>query len=320
MTYKPLEHGSEIRVIAPSQSRRVNQKAQYKRAHQRLEKLGYVISFGKNVDSIFCLATATAQKRAEDFNAAFVDDNVKAVIAINGGWSANEILPLINWESVANNPKPFVGFSDITVLLNAIYAKTGNVSYLGPNFGTLGYMRSWEYTLANFNSVLKQEHPLKLSRSKEWGVKKTDRFKTKPWKVLAQGQAEAVLLGGNLGTLYLLQGTEFQPSFNKSFIFALEDDDDAGKYTAREISRRFESLLQLPNFRKNLKGLIISRFQPDSKVSQSDIGSIVASKQLGDIPIISGVDFGHTLPMLTLPIGGIVRLSSTGSKPKLEIL
>lgn len=304
----PLKSGDEIRVIAPSRSQGSGKSRQYERAQERLESLGYKVTFSKYIKSKFHLGTATAEQRAEDFNSAFANKNVKAVMAIHGGWSANEILPLIDWQAVTSNPKPLLGFSDITVLLNAIYAKTGNVGYLAPNFATLGSMTSWQYTLDNLNAVLTQQSPITLTRSKEWGGYTSDRFKTKAWKILSEGEAQATILGGNLGTLYLLQGTEYQPKFDEPFIFALEDDDEAGKYTAREVSRRFESLLQLPNFRKNLRGVIIGRFPPDSKVTQNEIKSIVDSKQLGNIPIIAGVDYGHTLPMLTLPIGGTVRL------------
>lgn len=127
------------------------------------------------------------------------------------------------------------------------------------------------------------------------------------------------MLGGNLGALYLLQSTEYQPLFHKPFIFALEDDDEAGEYTTREVSRRFKFLLLLLNFRKNIKGLIIGRSQPYSILSQSDIESIVNSKQLGDTPIISGVDFGHSLPMVTLSIGGNIKIFSVYDKSNIEI-
>jgi len=106
----------------------------------------------------------------------------------------------------------------------------------------------------------------------------------------------------------LLQGTEYQPRFDESFVFLLEDDDEAGRNTAREVSRRFESLLQLPGFRDNLQGLIVGRFQKCSNVSENDIVSILTSKDLGDIPIVYNVDFGHTLLMLTLPIGRRISL------------
>jgi muramoyltetrapeptide carboxypeptidase len=312
----------EIRVIAPSQSWSSKRKYRiaYDRAKKRLESCGYKVTLSKNIDKVFHLGTASAQQRADYLNDAYRDKNVKAVMALGGGWSANEILPLIDWELVAQNPKPLIGYSDITVLHNAIYAKTGNVGLLGPAYGTIGAMTSWRYTLDNLNAVLTQGSDITLKRSARWGIGKSALYNTKPWKVLFEGKAEAVLLGGNLGTLYLLQGTEYQPKFDKPFIFALEDDDEAGEYTLHEVSRRLESLLQLPHFRDNLRGVIIGRFQPDGKVHENDLISVIESKNLGDIPILLGVDFGHTLPMVTLPIGGVVRLDTIGGKRVIEII
>lgn len=309
-TYSPLQSGDEIRVVAPSQSERPSSKRQYERAKQRLETLDYKVTFGKSIGIIFHQGTARAEDRAADINDAYRDKSVKAVLAMQGGWSTNEVLPYIDWELVKSNPKPLIGFSDITVLLNAIYAKTGNIGYLGPAYHSLGSMNAWQYTLENFDKTLRQDATV-LTKSRYWSVRKDKkRRKTKSWNILQTGSAEAILLGGNLGTFYLLQGTEYQPDFKSKFILAIEDDDEAGKFTAREFSRRFESILQLPDARKNLQGVIIGRFQPDSKVSETALASIVTSKNLGNIPVISGVDFGHTQPLLTLPIGGKIKISA----------
>jgi muramoyltetrapeptide carboxypeptidase LdcA involved in peptidoglycan recycling len=305
---KILEKGDEIRVIAPSQSwgKRKYQRG-YERAKERLESLGYKVTYGKSVKNVLHFGTATREDRANDFNEAYMDKNVKLVMALSGGWSANEVLPLIDWQVVITNPKPLIGFSDITILLNAIYAKTGVSGFLGPNFSTFGRMPEWQYTFNNFSMVM-QGSTSQFVKSRSWGESGRKRHKTKGWQALETGEANATLLGGNLGTFYLLQGTEYQPKFNEPFIFLLEDDDEASSYTAVEVSRRFESLLQLPNFRDNLQGLMVGRFQKGSNVSEKDIASIIASKNLGSIPIAYNVDFGHTLPMLTLPIGQNVSL------------
>lgn len=314
-----LEKGDEIRVIAPSQSwSESKERRNYERAEERLESLGYKVSFGESVKKVMHFGTAAREDRAKDFNAAYTDKNVKLVMALSGGWSANEILPLIDWKLVQANPKPLIGFSDITVLLNAIYAKTGVPGFLGPNFSTLGCMLEWQYTLDNFESVM-QGSSYRLSRSKHWGERGGKRCQAKDWQCLGAGKASAKLIGGNLGTFYLLQGTQYQPKFDDPFIFLLEDDDEAGTYTAREISRRFESLLQLPDFRDNLQGLIVGRFQRNSRVSEKDIASILVSKNLGRIPVVYNVDFGHTLPMLTLPIGQKISLQ-VGSKVNISLL
>lgn len=303
-----LKKGDEIRVIAPSQSwgKRKYQRG-YERAKERLESLGYKVTYGQSVKNVLHFGTATREDRANDFNEAFRDKNVKLVMALSGGWSANEILPLIDWRIVRTNPKPLIGFSDITVLLNAIYTKTGVSGFLGPNFSTFGRMLEWQYTLDNFELVM-QGSSQQLTKSRQWGERGRKRYKTKSWRRLEAGKANATLLGGNLGTFYLLQGTEYQPKFDEPFIFLLEDDNEAGSYTAREVSRRLESLLQLPNFRNNLQGLIIGRFQKSSNVSEKDIENILISKYLGHIPVVYNVDFGHTLPMLTLPIGQKISL------------
>lgn len=305
---KILEKGDEIRVIAPSQSwgKRKYQRG-YERAKERLESIGYKVTYGKSVKNVLHFGTATREDRANDFNEAYMDKNVKLVMALSGGWSANEVLPLIDWQVVITNPKPLIGFSDITILLNAIYAKTGVSGFLGPNFSTFGRMPEWQYTFNNFSMVM-QGSASQFVKSRSWGESGRKRHKTKGWQALETGEANATLLGGNLGTFYLLQGTEYQPKFNEPFIFLLEDDDEASSYTAVEVSRRFESLLQLPNFRDNLQGLMVGRFQKGSNVSEKDIASIIASKNLGSIPIAYNVDFGHTLPMLTLPIGQNVSL------------
>lgn len=317
-----LQPGDEIRVIAPSGSAKTDAKSQRRmeRSQQRLEALGYKVTFGKHLNKTFHFGTARREDRAEDFNDAYADKNVKAIMTLRGGWAANEILPNIDWDVVRANPKPLIGFSDITVLLNAVYGKAGVVGYLGPGFTSVGSMTSWRYTLDNLNAVLRQELPRQLTRSREWGRWPSQLYKTQAWKVLQSGEAEGVLLGGNLGTFFLLQGTEYQPKFDEPFILVAEDDDEAGVFTAREFSRRLESILQLPNVRQNMCGVIIGRFLKSSGVSIADVVSIVASKGLGDIPVIADVDFGHTLPLLTLPIGGKAQLLAQKGRVSLTVL
>ena len=317
MTRSPLE----IRVVAPSLSYGEKRKyaMQYSRAKSRLEARGYRVTYGSNIKNVMHFGTASREERADDFNQAYRDANVDIIIALSGGWSCNEILPYIDWEVLRKNPKPLVGFSDISVLLNAIYAKTGGVGYLGPTFSRLGQMVEWRYSLDAAQAVWRQDGIYQPSRSKRCGESRADMKNTPLWRVLCAGRAEAIGLGGNLGSLFLLPGTEYCPTFDKPFIWAMEDDDESGRYTAMEVSRRFEAWLQQPGFRKYLAGLIIGRFQVGSRVSRHDIESIVLSKNLGNIPVLYDLDFGHTLPMMTLPIGGVVRID-TARRALLTIL
>ena len=186
---------NHIRIIAPSDSWKTNRAVFYKSAEKRLVDAGYDITYGKSVKSLQYLGTAVAQSRAQDLNEAFADADVDAIIALHGGFAANEILPLIDWEVVKNNPKPFIGYSDITVLSNAIYAKTGSTSFLGPNFGTLGYENLWEYSFKGVMQVLKNQQAYDVLPSKT-RIDNNALSKSKPWYTIQQGTGKGVLIGG----------------------------------------------------------------------------------------------------------------------------
>lgn len=312
MTNSSLQPGDEIRIVAPSSAWNTDRAKQYERAKKNLEKLGFSVTYGNYLEPATHLDAVDIKLRAKDIHDAYRDNSVKAIMALNGGWLANSLLPCLDWDVIKANPKPFIGYSDITVLLNAIYAKTGNVGYLGPNLGTFGIKHEAEYTAENLRSVLcGKGKAVSLVPSKKWGEgKKRKQYITQPWEVIQPGSAEGTLIGGNIATLYLLQGTDYYPMFKEDTVLALEDDDEAGEYTTREFDRRLESILQQSNARKYIKAIVIGRFQSASKVAMEDIRQVIRSKNLKNIPVVANVDFGHTQPLLTLPIGGKMRIAT----------
>lgn len=148
-----LQIGDEIRVIAPSRTMSILKDDIIQNAKQRLEKLGFKVTFGKNVlksidDNFKC---ANIQDRVEDLHEAFKDKNVKAILTVIGGYNVNQILDYIDYDLIKANPKIICGFSDITALSNAIYAKTGMVTYSGPHFSSFGMKKGFEYTRGVFS-------------------------------------------------------------------------------------------------------------------------------------------------------------------------
>lgn len=287
---------TQARVVAPSYAWEAGYEERDARAVERLEGLGYSVTFGSHVRSTGHLGTAPVAERVQDLHDAYADEAVGLIVTYSGGWSSNELLPLIDWDLVRANPKPLVGYSDITAPLNAIYAMTGQVGYLGPCFGTLGEEDGWRYTLEYFNKAVNGRHPFDLLPNAD------------SWKVLQPGEAEARLIGGNFNTFHLLQGTQFQPDLDSPYILVAEDDDESKSLTPRYFSRRIESILQMPRARENLQGILIGRFLPDSSFPTADLGEIIASKSLDGVPVVAEMDFGHRRPLLTLPIGGTVRI------------
>ncbi|MDD4662069.1 MAG: LD-carboxypeptidase, partial [Candidatus Pacebacteria bacterium] len=165
---KKLEKGDEVRIIVLSTSLSVVSEENRKIANKRLEDLGLRVSFGKHVNEVDEFLSASIESRIEDLHEAFLDKNVKAVLTVLGGYNANQILKYIDWDIIKNNPKIFCGYSDITILNNSFYVKTGLVNYYGPHYSTFGQKLHFDYTLDYFKKCLFEEDPYFIKSSDAW--------------------------------------------------------------------------------------------------------------------------------------------------------
>lgn len=313
-----LQPGDEIRVVAPSTGIRIIGADSRANAAERFAAMGLKVSFGKNTtdDNFDRFGTSDIEKRAADIMDAFRDKNVKAIFTIIGGFNSNQLLPFLDYGIIRENPKIFCGFSDITALLNGIYAKAGLVTFLGPHYSSFGMKRGFDYTWEAMKNMLLGDGNMEVKPSAEWSddlwfINQEEREFIQNggyWK-LHEGTAEGTLIGGNLCTQILLLGTPYWPGFKEDTILLAEDT--AGS-DGKTFLRNLQALAYQPDF-ANVKGLVIGRFQKGSQISREDLQYIVDSiPQLKDIPVLANVDFGHTTPMLTLPIGGKGRIASNG--------
>lgn len=311
-----LKEGDEIRIIAPSRGTKIIGQETRTIARQRLEKMGFKVTFAQNaIDENWDMTgSTTIEKRVADIHDAFRDNNVKAIFTIIGGANSNQLLPHLDYNLIKNNPKFFCGFSDITALLNAIYAKTGLITFSGPHFSSLGMKKGCEYTIANLQTMLTGSRSNKLQASEEWSddlwfldQDKRTFIKNDGHWIINEGHAEGTLIGGNLGTFNLLLGSQYRPEFLENTILFIEDTEGSD---ILDFERNLQALLYQPDF-KNVKGLLIGRFQKGSNVNREQLEFIIKNKtELADMPIIANLDFGHSTPLLTLPIGGYATVNS----------
>lgn len=293
-----LKIGDEIRVIAPSRSLSVVREDVCNNANKFLKEKGYNITFSDNSREIEYDESASIKSRVEDLHNAFLDNNVKAIITSIGGFNVNQILEYIDYSIIMNNPKIICGYSDITALLNAIHAKTGLITYHGPHFCSFGFENNRNYTFGYFEKCVISNSEYKITPS----------FEANRYVVIQEGNCEGTVIGGNLCTLNLLQGTEFMPRM-KDVILFIEDDNIMGKYFIGEFERNLQSLLQIAKCKIN--GVVFGRFSDDCNLTVDRITRIVKSKrQLKNIPIIFNTDFGHVYPFVTFPIGGTVTIAA----------
>lgn len=325
MIPKKLQQGDGVRIIAPSRSLAlpwINDDLK-SLAKQRLEELGLVVSFGNYVNECDVFDSTTVQHRVEDIHEAFQDTSVQLVLTVIGGFNSNQLLQHLDYELIRKNPKILCGYSDITALATAIFAKTGMVTYSGPHFFNFGQEQNFEYTLDYFRKCFFEENPINILPSKayidDWWAVKQDEVQLIPnegWITLQKGEAQGTIIGGNLGTLHLLHGTEYFPDISGDVILFIEDDREDHPAA---FDRNLQSLLHQP-FAKNIRGVAIGRCEEKSGITYDLLRQIIASKpELHDVPIIAGLDFGHTTPMFTFPIGGTASISAS-EKSSISIL
>ena len=318
-----LRPGDELRVVSPSSSMGILSPEVITFASQRLESLGLKVTFGRNASLRDEFDSSPVEARLQDIHQAFADPQVRGILTSIGGYNCNQLLNRLDYELVRRNPKILCGYSDITALSCAIYTRCDLVTYSGPHFSTFGMLHGLEETLRGFQRCLMEPGPFTLHPAKMWsddGWYRDQENRTflpsSGWHPIHPGRARGVLLGGNLCTLNLLQGTPYMPSLSGALLL-LEDDYESKPLT---FDRDLQSLLHQPSS-VGVQGMLIGRFQVASGMSLSALGNLVNAKpELADLPLAAHADFGHTTPQFTFPIGGegILSVSHTGAK--LEIL
>ncbi|QHU92506.1 LD-carboxypeptidase [Candidatus Saccharibacteria bacterium oral taxon 488] len=303
-----LKPGDEVRVIAPARSASDIDEGVLERAKSALESLGLKVTFSKNAFSRSQRGCPTDDEKVEDLHVAFMDENVKCVLAAIGGFNSNQMLGKIDWQIIKDNPKLFGGFSDITVLNHVILAKTGLVTYAMPNFYCFGLPPEADYSLEYFRRCLFADQPA------EFIVQQSETFYDLPWnydeaslrqalknngpRVVQGGSAEGVMIGGNLCSLNLLNGTEYFPKI----------EDDSYDSIPETLEHHVQALMQQSFFRQ-VKAILVGRFQGESRATDDMISDIILSKNIDSkIPVVVNLDFGHTDPKFTYPVGGKCRI------------
>ena len=327
-----LRAGDEVRILALSRSiggLKVYpgiSDADVEFARKGLEALGLRVSFGRHVMETNAHLTVSVEARLEDLRDALNDTSVKGILAVTGGIGAIQLLNRLDFELFAAHPKILCGYSDITFLCNAIYARTGLVTYNGPHFSTFMMHKGFDYSLRYFQACLFDAAPFDAVASSEWSddvwLKDQEDRHFHPnngWWGIRDGEVEGTVLGGGYFALNLMQGSEFFPPLDEAILF-LEHPAE-GKSTLMNLDMGLRALTYQREFRK-VRGLVIGRFGSNN----GGLDRARMTAMLNDIPALAGLpvmancDFGHTTPILTLPIGGRCRMKVSGGGTQITML
>lgn len=305
-----LTPGDLVAVAAPAGAVRHPQRLA--RGVAALRRLGFDVVTGPTAGAG---ADREPSARASEFNAFLRDPRVRAVVAAIGGHHSNSILDLVDWAALGADPKPIVGYSDITALLLAGLTAGNVVTFHGPTvlpeFGE--YPQPLDYTCAGFLRVTGRPAPAGrvlppphwTEEFLAWGsddVRPRRMVAADGWQWAGHGPATGRLVGGNLETVCALAGTRYWPDWSGAVVLL-----ETLTTEPEPVERCLAHLAMLGVF-DQMVGLVAGRSLRGGAGFEQCWRDLVRRWVPRDVPMVFGADVGHTDPMATLPIGVRVRL------------
>ena len=296
----PLNPGDTVALVSPSSP--VSDSFDLQLAREVLEALGFQVKPGAHYgDRRGHLAGADAG-RADDINRAFADPQVRAVVCVRGGSGGARLLPLLDYDVIRDNPKALLGYSDITALHSAIQARTGLVTFHGPNGSG-----SWNsFNADQFRRLFFERELVEFRNPQDRGDELVQRRnRTIP---ITGGRARGELVGGNLTVLTALAGSPYMPDFDGRILF-LEDVSEAPYRIDRMLST-----LRLMGALDRIAGFIWGRCTNCGP--GETFGSLTIEQILDDyirplgIPAYRGAQIGHISQQFIVPVGGLVEMDA----------
>ena len=288
---KKLKKGDTIGILAVSG--RIKEFERIENAKSFFEEQGYNIIISETCrTSHRYMAGNNDEDCINALHDFFKNPKIDAILCARGGYGTLHLINKINWELIKNNPKIFAGYSDITILLNMIFKKTGLITFHSPmangDFGE----EIVEHTQENFFNCLQ-------GNLKEVVSENGNTFFT--------GIAQGKLWGGNLSTLASLCGTDFIP--NEDLILFLEDLNEP----IYKIDKMLTQLFNIEAVRKNVKGIALGEFKDIENKEELDEVFQEFANEL-KIPMCDGFKITHNKIKDTIPVGVNVIFDANNRK------
>ena len=218
---KRLSKGDTVGIVSPAAPVYGEEKIEIMK--ESMEALGFKVVISDHVTDQWGYFAGQDKLRAEEVNKMFANPEIDGIVCARGGWGCSRILPYLNYEMIAENPKVIIGYSDVTSLLLALHAKTGLVTFHGP----VGTSEWKDFSVKYFRSVLMDAKTVTMSNPKEKEDTLTqikDRVNT-----IRKGTARGRLMGGNLTVLTTIIGSDYLPDWDNAILFLEDVNEDLTK-------------------------------------------------------------------------------------------
>jgi muramoyltetrapeptide carboxypeptidase len=293
---KRLAAGDAVGLVAPANA--TFQSLELQIAKESLEALELEVKIGSHLLDRHGYLAGQDKDRAADINAFFADASVRAVLPIRGGWGSSRVLPYLDFDTIRRNPKVVAGYSDITALLLSIHAKTGLVTFHGPNG-----MGRWDaFSLDYFKRVLMQREAVTFQNPHVLSDRNALTQIENRTQTIIPGKARGPLLGGNLTVLTTMVGSPYLPAWDGAIFFC----EDVGENYYR--IDRMLTQLKLAGVLSKIAGFVFGTCS-ECTPGDNNFGALALEEIFADhikplgVPAWSGAMIGHGMPQWTLAQG-----------------
>ena len=292
---KPLAPGGTIGVAAPASP--YDSRSEVFRGVEWWESQGYKVKLAPHVYARDDYVAGDARDRAQDLNDLFKDPEVDVVQALQGGYGSAQTIPHLDFDAIAANPKPFVGFSDITALHVAIHRRTGLPTVYGNGLMGVGDAEATEFTRERLLAVLRNEAGGEVPKNPD------DPYV----RAIRGGTTTAPLRGGCLWLLMQTIGTPWEFAVDGA-IFFFEDYKAPPYYIDG-----FLTQLRHAGKLDNLAGMVVGEMKDCDWGDLRPASDWARSRSLEDVleehleplgvPVLYGLPLGHGKHLASIPLG-----------------
>ena len=279
-----LEINNKVALVVCSNGKAREDKIKLDKLEEILKSLGLVPVYSNYLYKDKFGRSASAEIRSEELMNFFSDKSIKAIFDISGGDIANEILEYLDYDVIKENYKPFFGYSDLSVVLNAITVKTGEPTYLYQVLNIIGN----ENIRDSFKKTVMYNEPDLTNIS---------------WNFFQGEEISGIVAGGNIRCFLKLAGTQYFPDLENRVLFL----EGLGT-TVESLITHLTQLKQMGVFDK-ISGLLLGTFTNIEKIyNKNDIYSIVKDFIDKDLPVAKTSEVGHDINSKMITIGGRINI------------
>ena len=281
-----MQKGDKVGIVCCSNGQKITYREKIELLRDTLEGMGLVPVFSDYIYEKEDVFSGTAKERAHALMNFYKDDAIKVIFDISGGDIANGILPYLDFDIINKSDKQFWGYSDLTVIVNSIYKKTGKTSVL--------------YQIRNLIYADKERQTVNFEKAMFLDSEELYQLN---YEFVQGEKMQGIVVGGNIRCFLKLAGTEYMPDLTGKILLL-----ESFSGTSAKMETYLAQLSQIGAFDK-VAGILLGTFtEMEEQDCKPDIVTLLQNYVGEDVPIAVTKEIGHGVDSKAIVIGQEIEL------------